>query len=96
MHTILHFRTKAAGLSTLLSVGAQLATNDDDRPIQTIRNGGQDTINGAGPADHPAPAQRRADPDNPTGLPGPSDRLAETWCSNRMEVLNAKARADCR
>jgi type IV secretion system protein VirB10 len=39
---------KAAGLSTLLSVGAQLATNDDDRLIQAIRNGGQDTINDAG------------------------------------------------
>ena len=39
---------KAAGLSTLLSVGAELATNDDDRLIQAIRNGRQDTINDAG------------------------------------------------
>ncbi len=39
---------KAAGLSTLLSAGAELATNDDDRLIQAIRNGGQDTINDAG------------------------------------------------
>ncbi len=39
---------KAAGLSTVLSVGAELATNDDDRLIQAIRNGGQDTINEAG------------------------------------------------
>ena len=39
---------KAAGLSTLLSVGAELATNDDDRLIQAIRNGGQGTINDAG------------------------------------------------
>ncbi|MUZ65652.1 TrbI/VirB10 family protein [Agrobacterium vitis] len=39
---------KAAGLSTLLSVGAELATNDDDRLIQAIRNGGQDTVNDAG------------------------------------------------
>lgn len=39
---------KAAGLSTLLSVGAELATNNDDRLIQAIRNGGQDTINDAG------------------------------------------------
>lgn len=39
---------KAAGLSTLLSVGAELATNDDDLLIQAIRNGGQDTINDAG------------------------------------------------
>lgn len=39
---------KAAGLSTLLSVGAELATNDENRLIQAIRNGGQDTINDAG------------------------------------------------
>ncbi|MDF3811927.1 TrbI/VirB10 family protein [Rhodopseudomonas sp. BAL398] len=39
---------KAAGLSTLLSIGAELATNDDDRLISAIRNGGQDTINDAG------------------------------------------------
>lgn len=39
---------KAAGLSTLLSVGAELATNDDDRLISAIRNGGQDTINDVG------------------------------------------------
>lgn len=39
---------KAAGLSTLLSIGADLATNDDDRLIQALRNGGQDTINDAG------------------------------------------------
>lgn len=39
---------KAAGLSTLLSIGAELATNDDDRLIEAIRNGGQDTINDAG------------------------------------------------
>jgi len=39
---------KAAGLSTLLSVGAELAADDDDRLIQAIRNGGQDTINDAG------------------------------------------------
>lgn len=39
---------KAAGLSTLLSVAAELATNEDDRLIQAIRNGGQDTINDAG------------------------------------------------
>ncbi|ETI62841.1 conjugal transfer protein TraI [Sphingobium sp. C100] len=39
---------KAAGLSTLLSVGAELAADDDDRLIQAIRNGGQDTIDDAG------------------------------------------------
>jgi type IV secretory pathway VirB10-like protein len=39
---------KAAGLSTLLGVGAELATDDDDRLIRAIRNGAQDTINDAG------------------------------------------------
>jgi type IV secretion system protein TrbI len=39
---------KAAGLSTLLSIGAELATSDDSRLIQTIRGGAQDTINDAG------------------------------------------------
>ncbi|WP_266064119.1 TraB/TrbI/VirB10 family type IV secretion system protein [Brucella intermedia] len=39
---------KAAGLSTLLSVGSELAMDDEDRLIQAIRNGGQDTINDAG------------------------------------------------
>ncbi|MGN6538319.1 MAG: TrbI/VirB10 family protein, partial [Mesorhizobium sp.] len=39
---------KAAGLSTLLSVGAELAVPDDDRLLRAIRNGGQDTINDAG------------------------------------------------
>src|SRR5579885_3096738 len=39
---------KAAGLSTLLSVGAELAIDDDDRFLRAIRNGGQDTINDAG------------------------------------------------
>ncbi|MDE8431623.1 conjugal transfer protein TraI, partial [Klebsiella pneumoniae] len=31
-----------------LSLGAELATNDEDRLIQAIRNGGQDTINDTG------------------------------------------------
>lgn len=39
---------KAAGLSTMLSIGGELAANDDDRLIQAIRNGGQNTINDAG------------------------------------------------
>ncbi|AUW57839.1 conjugal transfer protein TraI [Sphingobium sp. SCG-1] len=45
-----HWRdlANAAGLSTLLSVGAELAVDDDDRLVQAIRNGGQDTINDAG------------------------------------------------
>lgn len=39
---------KAAGLSTLLSIGAELATDDEDRLIRAIRDGAQDTINQAG------------------------------------------------
>ena len=39
---------KAAGLSTLLSVGAELAIDDEDRLLRAIRNGGQDTFNDAG------------------------------------------------
>jgi type IV secretion system protein VirB10 len=39
---------KTAGLSTLLSVSAELAVDDDDRLLSAIRNGGQDTINDAG------------------------------------------------
>lgn len=39
---------KAAGLSTLLSIGADLTMEDDERLIQAIRNGAQDTINDAG------------------------------------------------
>jgi type IV secretion system protein TrbI len=39
---------KAAGLSTLLAVGAELATDHEDRLIRAIRDGTQDTINQAG------------------------------------------------
>jgi type IV secretion system protein TrbI len=39
---------KAAGLSTLLSIGAELAIDDQDRLLRALRNGGQDTINDAG------------------------------------------------
>ncbi len=39
---------RAAGLSTLLSVGADLAASDDDRLVQAIREGAQDTIDDAG------------------------------------------------
>lgn len=39
---------KAAGLSTLLAVGAELTMDDDDRLIQAIRSGTHDTINDAG------------------------------------------------
>ena len=39
---------KAAGLSTLLSIGAELAIDDQDRLLRAIRNGGQTAINDAG------------------------------------------------
>jgi len=39
---------KAAALSTLLGIGTELATDDNDRLVQAIRNGAQDTINQAG------------------------------------------------
>ena len=39
---------KAAGLSTLLGIGTELATDDDERLIRAIRDGAQDTINQAG------------------------------------------------
>lgn len=39
---------RAAGLSTLLSVGAELAASDDDRLVQAIRDGVQDTVDDAG------------------------------------------------
>ena len=39
---------KAAGLSTLLAVGAELTMDDEDRLIQAIRSGAQETINDAG------------------------------------------------
>lgn len=39
---------KAAGLSTILAVGAELATSDEDRLVRAIRDGAQDTVNQAG------------------------------------------------
>ncbi|WP_283177710.1 TrbI/VirB10 family protein [Gemmobacter sp. 24YEA27] len=39
---------KAAALSTLLGVGAELATDDNDRLIRAIRDGAQDPVNQAG------------------------------------------------
>lgn len=39
---------KAAGLSTLLGIGAELAIEDDQRLLRAIRDGAQDTINDAG------------------------------------------------
>ncbi|MFT3971945.1 MAG: TrbI/VirB10 family protein [Amaricoccus sp.] len=39
---------KAAALSTLLGVGAELATDDNDGLLRAIRGGAQDTVNQAG------------------------------------------------
>lgn len=39
---------KAAGLSTLLAIGTELAVSDEDRLVRAIRDGTQDTINDAG------------------------------------------------
>ena len=39
---------KAAGLSTLLAVGTELAVSDEERLVAAIRDGAQDTINDAG------------------------------------------------
>ncbi len=39
---------KAAGLSTLLAVGSELAVSDEERLVRAIRDGAQDTINDAG------------------------------------------------
>jgi len=39
---------KAAGLSTLLSIGSELAISDENRLLRAIRGGAQDTINDAG------------------------------------------------
>ena len=39
---------KAAALSTLLGVGAELATDDGDRLVSAIQGGAQNTINDAG------------------------------------------------
>ena len=39
---------KAAGLATLLSVGAELAVDDQNQLLRAIRNGGQNTFNQAG------------------------------------------------
>lgn len=39
---------RAAGLSTLLAAGTELATSDEDRLIRAIRSGAHDIINQAG------------------------------------------------
>ncbi len=39
---------KAAGLATLLAVGAELVADDEDRLVRAIRDGAQDTVNQVG------------------------------------------------
>lgn len=39
---------KAAALSTLLSVGTELATDDEDRLVRALRDGAEDTLADAG------------------------------------------------
>ncbi|MBU2232912.1 MAG: TrbI/VirB10 family protein [Alphaproteobacteria bacterium] len=39
---------KAAGLSTLLAIGAEMVVSDEDRLVRAIRDGAQSTINDAG------------------------------------------------
>lgn len=39
---------RAAGLSTLLSIGTELATDSNDRLVRALQDGGQDTFNQAG------------------------------------------------
>ena len=39
---------RAAGLSTLLAIGSELAVSDEERLVRAIRDGAQDTINDAG------------------------------------------------
>jgi type IV secretion system protein VirB10 len=39
---------KAAGLSTLLAIGSELAVSDEERLVRAIRDGAQDTFNDAG------------------------------------------------
>ncbi|RIA44291.1 type IV secretion system protein VirB10 [Hephaestia caeni] len=49
-HTDYHWGNllKAAVISTLMGVGAELATNDDDQLLRALRYGSQDTINQTG------------------------------------------------
>ena len=66
---------KAAVLSTLLSVGAEAGTSQDENNlVQAIRSGASNSISQTGPADRPAPAQHPADAHDPAGLPGPCHR----------------------
>ncbi|RWR19608.1 TrbI/VirB10 family protein [Sinirhodobacter populi] len=39
---------KAAGLATLLAIGTELASDDEDRLVRAIRDGAQDTVNQVG------------------------------------------------
>ena len=66
---------KAAVLSTLLSVGAEAGTSQDENNlVQAIRSGASNSISQTGSADRPAPAQHPADAHDPARLPGPCHR----------------------
>ena len=68
---------KAAVLSTLLSVGAEAGTSQDENNlVQAIRSGASNSISQTGSADRPAAAQHPADAHDPAGLPGPRHRHA--------------------
>ena len=63
---------EGAVLSTLLSVGAEAGTSQNENNlVQAIRSGASNSIEPDRPADHSTPAQRPADPDHPAGVPGP-------------------------
>ena len=59
---------KAAGLSTLLGIGTELATDDEDRLIRAIRDGGAGHHQSGRAADRPAPVAGRTHADHPAGL----------------------------
>ena len=81
---------KAAVLSTLLSVGAEAGTSQDENNlVQAIRSGASNSISQTGSADRPAPTQHPADAYNPTRIPGPRDRHARPGVGALRERRNA-------
>jgi hypothetical protein len=81
---------KAAGLSTLLGVGAELAVDDEDRSFSAIRERRAGHHQRRRPADRPRPAQRRADADHPAGLSRPRDRHARPCTRTLWRLMMAK------
>lgn len=55
---------KAAGLSTLLGIGTELATDDEDRLIHAIRDGARHHQSSQ-TADRPAPVKGHTNSDHP-------------------------------